>query len=442
MDTFGNFPGSVVNNLEVKGDLTVDGSIIGPSIMFEKIYVADGDETGPSYSFVDEKDTGFYRSGPGEISVSGRGVKRLRIGETSSESTGTWAATKFYSSDGSMSAPSVAFTDDTGTGIYSPFIGQLAVSSAGTEKLRVTSTSVTTPVRVEALSSYVSDGTDALPTYSFQDENGTGMYRSAPGEISLSDRGNKILSCNATRLWHNFQIEAGGSVRGSSFVPDSYLMIDSAYAGTQASTIETKTSQLLLVNGVTTATFHATGAQISVPLFATTATITTATVTTLSAPTLTSTTSSIGTTIASTLTLSNQPYLELVRSSNQTIPTNMDTLITFTGVFRQVGTGLNLDVDNGTIVVTSSTNGFYAITAVATWTANSTGYRELYLERNSSYNVGWTGERAPSSDLLTRTVTATTYMLTSGSYIRFRCEQSSGGDLDLQNVRLYIGRVW
>ena len=107
-----------------------------------------------------------------------------------------------------------------------------------------------------------------------------------------------------------------------------------------------------------------------------------------------------------------------------------------------VAIGEHLDVDNGTIVVTSSTNGFYAITAVATWTANSTGYRELYLERNSSYNVGWTGERAPSSDLLTRTVTATTYMLTSGSYIRFRCEQSSGGDLDLQNVRLYIGRVW
>ena len=44
--------------------------------------------------------------------------------------------------DGTAGAPSLAFTDDTNTGIYSPSNGQLAISTDGTQRLRVTNTAI------------------------------------------------------------------------------------------------------------------------------------------------------------------------------------------------------------------------------------------------------------------------------------------------------------
>lgn len=499
--------GSFGGNVAIAGDLTVFGTTNLPVIEPTSIAVEDGKESAPSYTFQDEKDTGWYRSAPGEVSFSGQGTKRLRIGETSSESTGTWAATKLFSDDGTATSPAVAFTSDTTSGWYKSNPGETSFTSLGTPRFNIGQIASSTPTTFTSLRNYTTDGTTATPSTSYASEPSTGWYRSGLGEISYSGRGTRRFRIGESDAECSGHFTAAGASSASFFIPTTFLAIGSTVvapsidissanspwhikvgatvsgvftslgaefpAGATAqnftatsSSLGSATATSLNVQTLTstsstlgtasasslsattlTATTSTLGTATASSLTASTMTATTSTVTTLTATTgnittLNATTSSLGDMLGTTLALSGQAYLELERTNAQTITTSSDTLVTFTNVFRQVGTGLNLDVDNGTIVINSSTNGLYVITAVCEWSANPSGTRECWLSRNASYRVAWRKEQAPPSDTLTQTVTSGTYMLTSGSTIQFRCWQTSSGDLNLNSVRLYMGRIW
>lgn len=480
--------GSFGGNVAIAGDLTVFGTTNLPVIEPTSIAVEDGKESAPSYTFQDEKDTGWYRSAPGEVSFSGQGTKRLRIGETSSESTGTWAATKLFSDDGTATSPAVAFTSDTTSGWYKSNPGETSFTSLGTPRFNIGQIASSTPTTFTSLRNYTTDGTTATPSTSYASEPSTGWYRSGLGEVTYSGRGTRrfrIGEASAEFLTGSFT--ASGPVIGDGFIPSGTtamasnsgvpsIVFNSLTApwemkvnsnvsgrftslgaefpfgattpilGATTSSLGTASASSLNVTTLTATTSTlgtATASSLTAStMTATTSTVTTLTVTTGNISTLNATTSSLGSMVGSTLSLSDQSYLELENTNSMTITTNTDTLVTFTNVFRQVGTGLNLDVDNGTIVVTSSTNGFYAVTAVCQWSFNATGTRESFLLRNSSYRVAWSVLPAPATGNQTTSITATTYMLTSGSTMQFRVWQTSGGDLTLSAIRLYMGRVW
>ena len=530
MDTFGNYPGSTVKDLTVEedalvhgdltvdGDLTVNGSIIGPSIAPDRVYTEDGTESLPAYSYQDEKDTGFYRSAPGEVSFSGRGTKRLRIGETSSTATGTWAATKFYSDDGTATAPAVSFTSDTTSGWYKSNPGETSFASLGSVRFNIGQVASSTPTTFTSLRNYTTDGTTATPSTSYASETNTGWYLSAPGEVSYSGRGTRRLrlgetSADYTGSFSASSLTSSGTVTGTIWQPQGTVAMLTTSVAPAVQLVSSSAALQLNVGGNTSGSFTSSGASFPFgasalvitatssslgaatattlnvqTLTSTTSTLGVASASSLSATTLTATTSTLGTATASSLTastmtattstvttltcttanattmnatnifgtnsslgvmlgdrlaLTGQSYIELERTSAQTITTGTDTLVTFTNIFRQIGTGITLDGgDSGSVVIASSTNGFYVCTAVCEWSANVTGTRECWLSRNASYRVAWRKEQAPLSATLVQTVTSGTYMLTTGSTIQFRCWQTSGGDLNLNSIRLYMGRVW
>jgi len=531
MDTFGNYPGSILKTLTVEqdalvggdltvdGDLTVNGSIIGPAITPDRVYTEDGTESLPAYSFKDEKDTGWYRSGTGEVSLSERGTKRLRLGETSSTSTGTWAATKFYSDDGTATAPAVSFTSDTTSGWYKSNPGETSFASLGTVRFNIGQVASSTPTTFTSLRNYTTDGTVATPSTSYASETNTGWYLSAPGEVSYSGRGTRRLrlgetSADYTGSFSASSLTSSGTVTGTIWLPQGTVAMVTTSAAPAVQLVSNSAALQFNVGSNVTGSFSNSGASFPLgasalvitatssslgsatatslnvqTLTSTTSTLGTASASSLSATTLTATTSTLGTATASSLTastmtattstvttltcttanattvnainingtnsslgfmlgstlaLSSQAYIELENTSSMTITTSTDTLCTFTNIFRQVGTGLTLDGgDSGSVVVASSTNGFYCVTAVCQWSYNASGTRESWLLRNSSYRVGWSALPAPSTTTnLTVTVTATTYMLTTGSTMQFRVWQTSGGDLTLSGIRLYMGRVW
>jgi len=521
MDTFGNYPGSTVKDLTVEedalvrgdltvdGDLTVNGSIIGPAITPDRVYTEDGTESLPAYSYQDEKDTGFYRSAPGEVSFSGRGTKRLRIGETSSTSTGTWAATKFYSDDGAATAPAVSFTSDTTSGWYKSNPGETTFSAAGTPGFVIGPSASLCLNQFTSLKNLTTDGTAATPSTTYVTEPNTGWYRSAPGEISYSGRGTRRFRIAETGAETTGDFTAAGASYASTFIPSSFQALLTSVVASSCDISSANSPWHMKVGGTVAAVFTDLGAQFPAgataltftatssslgsatatslnvqTLTSTTSTLGTASASSLSATTLTATTSTLGTATASSLTastmtattstvttltattgnittlnattsslgdmlgtslvLSGQSYIELENTSSMTITTSTDTLVTFTNIFRQVGTGITLDGgDNGSIVIASSTNGFYVCTAVCQWAYAATGTRESFLLRNSSYRVAWSALPAPSvTTNLTVSITASTYMLTSGSTMQFRVWQTSGGDLNLTGIRLYMGRVW
>ena len=89
-----------------------------------------GSAAAPSFSFDSDPNTGIYSPGADQVAISTNGVARL----TSS----TTALTSALAVDvplGAAATPSLTFTGDLNTGIYSPGADQVAISTGGTGRL-------------------------------------------------------------------------------------------------------------------------------------------------------------------------------------------------------------------------------------------------------------------------------------------------------------------
>ena len=86
-------------------------------------------------------------------------------------------------SDGSQTAPSYSFTNDNNTGMYSSNDDNIDFSTGGTRRLNISGTGLRGML-----------GTEAWPSYSFMDEPNTGMYISSPEELAFTTGGTTRLS--------------------------------------------------------------------------------------------------------------------------------------------------------------------------------------------------------------------------------------------------------
>jgi len=93
---------------------------------------------------------------------------------------------------GSAASPSLKFTGDANTGLYSPGADQVAVATGGTERLRIDASG-----QIEA----VSLGTAAAPTYSFTTDPNTGIYSPGADQVAISTNGTgRLFVDSAGRL--------------------------------------------------------------------------------------------------------------------------------------------------------------------------------------------------------------------------------------------------
>jgi hypothetical protein len=86
----------------------------------------------PSITVTGDPNTGLWSPGADILALSTGGTERLRVSTSAVTST-----LPVLIPDGAVGAPSVAFADDTNTGIWSPSNDNLAVSTAGAERVRV-----------------------------------------------------------------------------------------------------------------------------------------------------------------------------------------------------------------------------------------------------------------------------------------------------------------
>jgi hypothetical protein len=92
----------------------------------------DGTADAPSIAFESDGGNGFYLAGTDSIGASTNGVNRLTLSTTAFTST-----LPFVAPLGAAATPSLAFTGDPNTGIYSPGADQLAISTNGVERINV-----------------------------------------------------------------------------------------------------------------------------------------------------------------------------------------------------------------------------------------------------------------------------------------------------------------
>ena len=112
------------------------------------------------------------------------GVMKMRNGANNAwislyELDGTFLAGDISLSAGAAATPSLFFTGDTNTGIYSPGADQLAISTGGTSRLAVSTTAVSSTLAVD-----VPLGAVGTPSITFTGDLNTGVF--SPGADTLA----------------------------------------------------------------------------------------------------------------------------------------------------------------------------------------------------------------------------------------------------------------
>jgi hypothetical protein len=96
---------------------------------------------------------------------------------------------------GTAALPSITFTGDTNTGIFSPAADQVGISTGGVVRLTVTTAQFTgtLPFRGQ-------NGTVGAPAYSFSGDTNTGMYWVSADVLALATNGVQRLSVSNTAV--------------------------------------------------------------------------------------------------------------------------------------------------------------------------------------------------------------------------------------------------
>jgi hypothetical protein len=107
----------------------------------------------PTYSFQGDTNTGIYASAADTINLATGGTSRVALTTTTLSTT-----LPVYAADGSASAPSYAFTNSTGSGLYyTGTANTIALATSGTARLTINTATVDSalPLRVTGTTNYL-----------------------------------------------------------------------------------------------------------------------------------------------------------------------------------------------------------------------------------------------------------------------------------------------
>jgi hypothetical protein len=178
-------------SVTIPGNLLVAGSVTG-SITFD-----NGSAAVPALRFTNDPDTGIYLAGTNELAISTGGTQRLTTTTTAVTST-----LPVIHPLGAAATPSLTFTGDTNTGIYSPGADQVAISTNGTQRLTTDTAAVTSTLPVVHPL-----GAAATPSLTFAGDLNTGIYSPGADQVAVATNG-------TGRLF----VDANGTVRVNSAI--------------------------------------------------------------------------------------------------------------------------------------------------------------------------------------------------------------------------------
>lgn len=179
-----------------------------------QLQMPSGTSAEPSYSFAGDFDTGIRRSAADQIAIVVGGADKLQIGSGSI----SVYADRILNQDGTTSAPAYSFINDIDTGIYRSASDQIAITTGGSNKVLIgAGATIVYSDQIRAVS-----GSAGVPAYSFDGDTNTGIRRSAADQIAIvaggADRllvGTTGMLYNGNTVWH-----AGNDGAGSGLDAD------------------------------------------------------------------------------------------------------------------------------------------------------------------------------------------------------------------------------
>ena len=162
----------------------------------------DGSLAAPSITFDNDLDTGFYSYGANQIGVS--------CGGTIST---VFTANGYGFKAGTNTAPGLFVDGDTNTGLYSPGADQLSITTGGTARVTVSGTALTSALPVD-----VPLGTNSAPGLTFTGDLNTGVYSPGADQLAITTGGTARLTVNTTSITSTLPVLAPlGSVSAPSY---------------------------------------------------------------------------------------------------------------------------------------------------------------------------------------------------------------------------------
>lgn len=152
--------------------------------------VGNGAVGQPSINFQAEPNSGFYRVGSHDIGVAINGVK-----VTDFTASGVSTTQPSLHANGTAAAPSYSFTSDPDSGLYRPAEDQVGVAVNGAEVLQVQSSGV-----VVTGSAQVGAGSAAAPSLTFSGDNDSGLYSAGADQIGIAINGAEVAQWQAGGL--------------------------------------------------------------------------------------------------------------------------------------------------------------------------------------------------------------------------------------------------
>ena len=158
---------------------------------------SSGTAAAPIYSFLNDPNTGIYSPGADQVAISAGGTARL-----TTTTTGITSALAVDVPLGAVGTPSITFTGDLNTGIYSPGADQVAISTNGTGRLFVNADGTIVVGSTSVLAS-PTVYSSASPTIAFSD----GTNVAYAGLIGIQNRLLNLSSAGTTLIQSDRDIE-------------------------------------------------------------------------------------------------------------------------------------------------------------------------------------------------------------------------------------------
>jgi len=177
--------------------------------------IATGTVGAPSMAFTGDPNTGIYSPSAGVLGLTSNGVEAARLNANQIS-----LATR-----GTVTAPAYSFTADPNTGIYSSAEDTIDFANGGNIRysFSLAALNINSPIR-----SYV--GNINMPPYSFTGDTATGIYSPATGVIGLTSLGFETSRLDANQL--SLTTRGSAATPAYSFTPDTNTGIYSAAADT------------------------------------------------------------------------------------------------------------------------------------------------------------------------------------------------------------------
>jgi hypothetical protein len=155
-----------------------------------RILAPGGSVGAPSLSFSGDSDTGIYSAGANILGFATAGIQRAFM-----SSGGFQTSTPILGALGSAGVPGHSFGSDSNTGMYSTGSDVLGFSTNGTERLSISTTATTSTLPI-----LNSAGSVSAPSISFSGDTNTGIYNSGADTLDIATNGTNRLSIGTSTI--------------------------------------------------------------------------------------------------------------------------------------------------------------------------------------------------------------------------------------------------